>query len=67
MLLEERRRACAGIHRLFRHLCESPGELPETHRLRIGPLPVHRVVCDYIAGMTDNFFRATERRLFAEA
>lgn len=66
-LLEERRRASAGIERLFRYLCENTHEMPEGHRERIGPLPAHRVVCDYIAGMTDNFFRATERRLFPEA
>ncbi len=66
-LLEERRRAAAGIERLFGHFCEHPEELPDTHRERIGPLPVHRVVCDYIAGMTDNFFRSTEARLFPSA
>lgn len=63
-LLEERRLASAGIQHLFRYLCDNTAELPEAHRERIGPLPVHRVVCDYIAGMTDNFFRTTERRIF---
>jgi dGTPase len=66
-LLEERRRAAAGIERLFGHFCAHPEELPDGHRERIGPLPVHRVVCDYIAGMTDNFFRLTEARLFPAA
>jgi dGTPase len=65
-LVEERKRATSGIARLFALYMENPGELPEGHRERIGPLPLHRVVCDYIAGMTDGFFRRTAERLLGD-
>lgn len=64
-LLEERRLACAGISALFRFYLQRPGELPEWQRARLEELPLHRVVCDYIAGMTDGFFRRTAARLLA--
>lgn len=63
-LLEERRRASEGISRLFAFYMASPGRLPDGQRERCDELPLHRVVCDYIAGMTDGFFRRTERQLF---
>lgn len=62
-LIEERARATRTIGRLFDFLLANPAELPEPHRMRTAELPVHRVVCDYIAGMTDAFCRNTARRL----
>ncbi|MBI4894010.1 MAG: dNTP triphosphohydrolase [Acidobacteria bacterium] len=62
-LLEERQHACDGIAALFTLYMEHPDELPEWQRERLGELPLHRVVCDYIAGMTDGFFRRTRARL----
>jgi dGTPase len=62
-LQAERRAAADGIPRLFAWFMEDPSRLPESHALRIGEFPAHRVVCDYIAGMTDGFFRRTEQRL----
>jgi dGTPase len=62
-LLAERLIACDGIARLFAFFLLHPGELPESHRERMEALPLHRVVCDYIAGMTDGFFRRTASRL----
>ncbi|WP_321474338.1 dGTP triphosphohydrolase [uncultured Paludibaculum sp.] len=64
-LVEERVHACQGIDRMFRFFLDHPEELPEGHSERIGLMPAHRVVCDYIAGMTDGFFRRTAARLFA--
>jgi dGTPase len=63
-LVQERQRASQAIARLFSFYMGHPEQLPEAHRERIASLAVHRVVCDYIAGMTDGFFRRTERRLF---
>ena len=40
---------------LFRHYLETPGDLPHHFQRRIGPSSRERVVCDYIAGMTDRF------------
>lgn len=62
-LVRERARATTTIGRLFEFFLANPGELPEPHRMRMADLPVHRVVCDYIAGMTDGFCRKTARRL----
>ena len=62
-LIEERERAMASISRLFRFYMENPGELPGGHLERTAEQPLHRVVCDYIAGMTDGFLRRTEQRL----
>ena len=62
-LVAERGIACDGIARLFAFFLQHPDELPEAHRERMETLPPHRVVCDYIAGMTDGFFRRTATRL----
>lgn len=63
LLLDERERASEGIARLFRFFLDHPGELPPAHQERAAALPLHRVVCEYIAGMTDGFFRRTAARL----
>jgi dGTPase len=39
--------------------------LPERFARRIPEQGAHRVICDYIAGMTDRFCRQEHRRLFA--
>jgi len=63
MLAEERRRAVEKISALFGFFMSNPEELPENHRKRLDQFPLHRVVCDYIAGMTDGYFRKTAARL----
>lgn len=62
-LIQEREQATRTIGTLFEFFLSNPGELPEPHRIRLADLPLHRVVCDYIAGMTDSFCRNTARRL----
>jgi dGTPase len=54
---EERSRSMAMIGELFQWFLEYPERLPETYRQLALAAPVHRVVCDYIAGMTDGFCR----------
>lgn len=62
-VLEERRRSMAAIAALFEYYLEDPARLPEPYaRLAAIDAP-HRVICDYIAGMTDGFLRRTCRRL----
>lgn len=63
LLAGERRKAGERIDALFGFFMAHPAELPEGHRERLAALPLHRVVCDYIAGMTDGFFRRTAARL----
>ena len=62
-LTAERQRAVDEIGRLFDYYMEHPGSLPEGHEARATKLARHRVTCDYIAGMTDGFFRRTYRQL----
>ena len=47
------------IAELFSFFMKFPQELPESYRKRTKAehAPLHRAVCDYIAGMTDNFIR----------
>ena len=51
---------------LFRRYLETPEEMPEHFRRRIGESAPERVVCDYIAGMTDRFVTVEHRRLFPD-
>ena len=56
---EGRRRSQESIAALFRFFLENPARLPEPYADQAAAQPAHRVVCDYIAGMTDAFFRRT--------
>jgi dGTPase len=59
VLDEERRRSTAMMAELFEFFLGHPDRLPDAYReMEAGEAP-HRVVCDYIAGMTDAFFRRT--------
>ncbi|MBZ5594495.1 MAG: dNTP triphosphohydrolase [Acidobacteriia bacterium] len=55
----DRRRFIAMMAELFEFFLEHPDRLPELYRETAAGQPPHRVVCDYIAGMTDGFFRRT--------
>jgi len=64
---EQRRRGERIIRELFGAYLNSPSLLPERYGRRIGGRAgdsAHRVVCDYIAGMTDRFCRQEHRKLF---
>jgi dGTPase len=43
------------IGELFAHWMEEPDDLPRTYREKASQEPLPRVICDYIAGMTDPF------------
>jgi dGTPase len=55
-LAEERRRSAAMLAELFEFYLADPGKLPGNYVETLAVAPAHRVVCDYIAGMTDGFF-----------
>ncbi len=67
VLRGSREKAGKVIRRLFEHYMGSPRELPESHYRRLETVGAERVVCNYIAGMTDSFALATHRRLFGES
>jgi dGTPase len=59
VLAEDRRKSMEMIGQLFRFFVASPDRLPAPYYEQTHLQPVHRVVCDYIAGMTDSFFHRT--------
>jgi dGTPase len=63
LLVAERRRCAAMIGELFEYFLAHPDRLPENYVDEMANRPPHRIVCDYIAGMTDGFFmRCYENR-----
>jgi dGTPase len=66
----EMRRAVTGVvHDLFPHFMAHPGELPKQWRKDVEGVAddetaLARIVCDYIAGMTDRFALQTHARVF---
>ncbi len=63
VLREERDRAAAMIGELFDFFLQHPDRLPASHSELIPDEPAYRVVCDYIAGMTDIFFQRTYQQM----
>jgi len=63
----DRSRSMALIAELFQVFLEDPDRLPPNYREQANTLPLHRVVCDYIAGMTDVFFRRTYEHVIGRA
>ncbi|HKX00558.1 MAG TPA: dNTP triphosphohydrolase [Bryobacteraceae bacterium] len=56
---QDRRSSTERMAELFEFFLAHPDRMPETYREAVPDEPPHRVVCDYIAGMTDSFFRRT--------
>jgi dGTPase len=55
------------IRRLFHAYLEEPRQLPTEIQARLGQETPERVVCDYIAGMTDRFAIQEHHKLFDPA
>jgi dGTPase len=47
---------------LFEFFMRTPGELPASYQEKMQQEELHRIVCDYIAGMTDNYVQQQHRR-----
>ncbi len=54
-LVAERTEAAEALEQLFDHYVAHPDDLPRTHFEKTRREPLHRVVCDYLAGMTDPY------------
>ena len=52
-LVMQRNQSAGEVAELFQFFLDNPAELPANG----GDVPLHRAICDYIAGMTDGFFR----------
>ena len=62
-LAAERERHAAMLGELFRFYLDHPDCMPEPSREQAEIDPLHQVVCDYIAGMTDGYFERTYRQM----
>ncbi len=66
-IAEDRDRSVASLDALFRFFLEHPERMPKYYAELAGEEPRHRVVCDYIAGMTDHFLLRQCRELIGDA
>ena len=64
LMMEERRRSARMLAELFGFYLANPAKLPPNYFESLTSTPVHRVVCDYIAGMTDGFFLRQYQQAF---
>jgi len=55
VIIEDRDRSVAALDELFAFYMEQPERMPRGYADEAKCKPPHRVVCDYIAGMTDNY------------
>ncbi len=62
-LRPEKERAEQVVTDLFACLLERPEALPRAYREKAEAEPIARVICDYIAGMTDSFILEQHRKL----
>lgn len=54
-ITEDRDRSVRCLEELFVYYLDAPGSMPASHEESALEQPRHAVVCDYIAGMTDQF------------
>jgi dGTPase len=66
-IVEERDRSVDALEQLFRYYLAHPEAMPEYYSELAAREPRHRVVCDYIAGMTDHFLLRQHRELVGVA
>ncbi len=52
---EEERKGSYIIEQMFNHFTKNPSVLPDEYKQFIGEYEIDRVVCDYIAGMSDDY------------
>jgi dGTPase len=58
----ERKKILKCVKRLFEYYLEQPRSLPPFYFAQIQREPAYRVVCDYVAGMTDNYLMEQYRK-----
>jgi dGTPase len=63
-ITEDRDRSVRCLEELFAYYLDSPGSMPAWHEELTRTEPRHAVVCDYIAGMTDQFLLRQHRAHF---
>jgi dGTPase len=66
-IVEDRRRSVEALDQLFQYLLDHPDRMPGYFARQAERTPRHRVVCDYIAGMTDPYLLRLHRDLVGGA
>jgi dGTPase len=66
-LQPEKSQAERVVTELFEYWTKHPEALPASYREQVEREPVHRVVCDYIAGMTDSFILRQHESLLGKS
>jgi dGTPase len=64
VITQDRRRSVRALEELFHYYLRAPGSMPESHEELVSAEPRHVAVCDYIAGMTDQFLLRRHRDHF---
>jgi dGTPase len=64
-ITEDRDRSVQCLEELFLFYLDKKGTMPEDHEALTAVAPRHVVVCDYIAGMTDQYLLKQHREHFA--
>jgi dGTPase len=62
----ERKHLTGSIRSLFAYYLKHPRSLPDFYFDESQHEPVHRVVCDYIAGMTDHYLLERHSKLLGD-
>jgi dGTPase len=65
IITEDRDRSIGCLEQLFAYYVATPGSMPVSHEELAQTQARHAVVCDYIAGMTDQFLLRQYRQNFA--
>jgi dGTPase len=66
-IAEDRDRSVAALDALFLFFMEHPDRMPKQYAEFAQSEPRHRVVCDYIAGMTDHFLLRQRNEILGSA
>jgi dGTPase len=66
-IAEDRDRSVASLDALFLFFMEHPDRMPKQYAESAQSEPRHRVVCDYIAGMTDHFLLRQRNEILGSA
>jgi len=64
-IFAERRKIVRCVAQMFEYYMEHPRSLPRFYFAKTREEPTYRVVCDYIAGMTDNYLAEQHRKYVA--
>jgi dGTPase len=65
MLERDKKAGKQVIAELFAFFLKSPQDLPASYQEKARQEPLHRVVCDFVAGMTDGYILEQHRKFFA--